>query len=77
MSKVEIALEFCKGCQICVSVCPKEVLRIGKNVNKKGYRYSEMATDECIGCALCALCCPDAVIEVYKDKKKKEKKTKQ
>ncbi|MBW2366386.1 MAG: ferredoxin family protein [Deltaproteobacteria bacterium] len=70
MSKVEIAIEFCKGCQLCVAACPKEVLRIGKGVNKKGYRYSEMVNDDCIGCALCAISCPDAAIEVYKDEKK-------
>ncbi len=72
MSKVEIAIEFCKGCQLCIAACPKEALQIGTGVNKKGYRYSEMANEECIGCALCAISCPDAAIEVYKDKKKEK-----
>ncbi|MGP1514483.1 MAG: 4Fe-4S dicluster domain-containing protein [Bacteroidales bacterium] len=58
----------CKGCGVCVSVCPKHVLALSKNVNTKGYNYSEMINGDCIGCASCAMVCPDGVITVYKAK---------
>lgn len=35
---VTVDREMCKGCGLCVSVCPKHVLEIEKEaVNKKGY----------------------------------------
>lgn len=67
MGKIEVLKEICKSCGFCVSVCPKKVIEIGKNVNLKGYQYAEaVRPDDCIGCALCATMCPDAAIEVYR-----------
>ncbi len=57
----------CKGCELCVSVCPKQILKLDEeNVNVKGY-HPVTVTDEneCIGCASCALMCPDGIINVY------------
>ncbi len=65
---VVIDIERCKGCGVCVVACPKNVLALSKNVNGKGYNYSEATIDECIGCASCAMVCPDGVITVYKVK---------
>ena len=58
----------CKGCSVCVSVCPKHVIAWSKNVNSKGYNYAEMINGDCIGCASCGMVCPDGVITVYKAK---------
>lgn len=58
----------CKGCGVCVSVCPKQVITLSKNVNAKGYNYAEMINGDCIGCASCGMVCPDGVITVYKAK---------
>ena len=59
--------EKCKGCNLCVVACPTKALDLAKEVNGKGYNYSEMVNPEaCIGCASCALVCPDSVITVYK-----------
>ncbi|MBP2644174.1 MAG: 2-oxoglutarate-acceptor oxidoreductase subunit OorD [Firmicutes bacterium] len=67
MPKVEIQEERCKSCSLCIEICPKKVLRIGKKVNAKGYYFVEAAKPEqCIGCALCGTMCPDVAIHVYK-----------
>ncbi|MGI6727850.1 MAG: 4Fe-4S binding protein [Anaerovoracaceae bacterium] len=57
----------CKGCELCVAVCPKKILKIhDSEVNTMGYHpISVTDMDKCIGCANCALMCPDGVISVY------------
>ena len=68
MAKVTFKTDLCKGCGLCVDVCPKQILTIAKDkINKKGHSPAEM-TDEskCIGCAFCATMCPDCVIRVEK-----------
>ena len=66
--KVIIDTERCKGCGLCVAVCPKQIIVISKKSNKKGYFPAETDSSECTGCAACAIMCPDAVIEVLRDK---------
>jgi 2-oxoglutarate ferredoxin oxidoreductase subunit delta len=66
--KIVVDIERCKGCGICIPVCPNDVIALAKEVNGKGYHYAEMIIDECIGCANCAIVCPDGVISVYKTK---------
>jgi len=57
----------CKGCDICVTSCPFDVLLMSREVNEKGYTYSYMLNpDNCTGCASCGLVCPDGCIKVYK-----------
>lgn len=67
MAKIEIRTESCKSCGYCVLFCPKEVLEIGTEVNKKGYPFVHVKyQDKCVGCAVCGMMCPDAAIEVYR-----------
>lgn len=67
---VSVDVENCKGCGVCVSICPTKALALGREVNGKGYNYSYLENAQaCIGCAGCAIVCPDSVIEVYKQKK--------
>ncbi|MBN2456253.1 MAG: 4Fe-4S binding protein [Sedimentisphaerales bacterium] len=68
IGRIEIDTERCKGCGLCVQVCPQDVIVISKRSNKKGYFPAEAANPGCIGCALCAQICPDAAIKVYQDK---------
>ncbi len=65
--KITIDIEKCKGCGLCVAVCPKGSIVICEQSNSKGYCPARPTNGDCTGCALCALVCPDAVIEVYRD----------
>ena len=58
----------CKGCGLCVIVCPKKVLEITDQVNTKGYFPAYRARPEdCIYCSLCCTMCPDVAIEITED----------
>ena len=68
MAKLTFQTDKCKGCGLCVTVCPKQIIALAKEkINQKGYHPAEI-TDEskCIGCAFCATMCPDTVITVEK-----------
>ena len=61
----QIIEDRCKGCGLCVNVCPKNVLEISKNVNAKGYFPAYQARPEdCIFCAICCTMCPDVAIAI-------------
>lgn len=55
--------EMCKGCSICIEVCPKGVLEISLVINRRGY-YIPVVRDEsaCVVCRLCEIICPDFAI---------------
>jgi 2-oxoglutarate ferredoxin oxidoreductase subunit delta len=66
MAKLTFKTDNCKGCGLCVDVCPKKILRLAPDkINKKGHHPAEL-TDEaaCVGCASCAMMCPDCIIKV-------------
>ena len=69
LKKVIFNEERCKSCELCVSVCPKKILRISDDkMNEKGYKPAEIfEQDKCIGCAFCATICPDAAITIEED----------
>lgn len=66
--------DLCKGCSLCISVCPTKILAIDLEVlNAKGYHPAYVENpDNCIACANCAMVCPDLVITVEKFDKQKE-----
>jgi 2-oxoglutarate ferredoxin oxidoreductase subunit delta len=66
---VKFEEERCKGCELCISVCPQKILKLHEiTINLKGY-HPACATDaeKCIGCGNCAVICPDGVISVYRE----------
>lgn len=68
MAKVTIDKDACKGCGLCVTVCPKNIVVLSKTtINGKGYHPIEITDMSlCIGCANCAKMCPDFVLTVEK-----------
>lgn len=53
----------CKGCGICVQLCPKKVLVLDAED-----KAMLMDFEHCIVCGMCELWCPDLAIEVMKKK---------
>ena len=69
MNKVTFRTERCKGCGLCVDVCPKGIITLlTDKLNSKGYHPAAVSDPEkCIACAMCATMCPDSVITVEKE----------
>jgi len=62
-----IEKERCKGCGLCVTVCPKNVLELSEEVNAMGYFPAHQARPEdCVHCTTCCLICPDVAISIFK-----------
>ena len=65
--KVVINSDRCKGCRLCIEVCPKNILVSSSRNNRLGVYVVEVKKGgECIGCSRCAIMCPDVAIEVYR-----------
>lgn len=68
---VSIDTQRCKGCSLCVAVCPQKVLDLSKDPNAKGYYFAQQVNPEkCTGCAMCAQMCPDVAIRVFRETSK-------
>ena len=66
LPEVIFAENLCKGCELCVTVCPTKILKLDTTrVNIRGY-YPAIVYNlsECSGCGSCAKICPDSVITV-------------
>jgi len=71
---VKIVADQCKGCELCVKNCPKQVIEISTNFNRLGYRYAVAKEEGCTGCATCFYTCPEpGTITVTKPKRSLEK----
>jgi 2-oxoglutarate ferredoxin oxidoreductase subunit delta len=65
---IEVDERYCKGCEICVSDCPKNVLALDmERLTPKGYHPAHLIAEGCTGCAICAIVCPEAAITVYRE----------
>lgn len=66
MANMTVDRAKCKGCGLCVTVCPKKLIVLRNDIRTaKGYNPAE-CTDvkECTGCGMCFLMCPDCAIKV-------------
>ncbi len=59
-----IRQEFCKGCGLCVDVCPKHLLIFSTDFrNQKGYYPIALQDKEaCVNCGRCTFMCPDQAL---------------
>ena len=63
---IVIDREACKGCYLCIHVCPKKSIAEAKKLNEKGYYPAEPVPEsECSGCESCMIVCPEMAVEVY------------
>ena len=60
---IVIEAGYCKGCGICIWVCPKSVLAISEELSDRGYYPPKIVDAEaCSSCRQCELYCPDCAI---------------
>jgi 2-oxoglutarate ferredoxin oxidoreductase subunit delta len=63
--RIHVIRELCKGCGFCVEYCPRRVLELSEEFNKKGYHPPIAGNPEaCVCCGLCELICPEFAIYV-------------
>ncbi|MCL2684445.1 MAG: 4Fe-4S binding protein [Synergistaceae bacterium] len=56
---VVINKSWCKGCSLCVGICPKKVLKLDDQV-----KCELIGAGDCMGCRQCENICPDFAITV-------------
>src|SRR5262245_37433382 len=65
---VEIDSGECKGCGLCVEVCPPEVLELAPELNPYVVHPAQYKGEGCTGCGVCYYCCPEpGAVTVYKE----------
>lgn len=57
----------CKGCGICIKVCPVKALSFGEDLGVFATPVPEINLEKCIACGKCTQFCPDAAIKVSKN----------
>lgn len=57
--KINLDKKACRGCQLCVDICPVDVFTFDKNE----FTASVNKEDNCIGCLSCYYVCPSTCIE--------------
>lgn len=73
VGKIHIDKNRCKGCGFCVEYCPRDVLALSDEFNRKGYHPPKVVKeDECCYCQLCESICPEFAIYVTKDQKEEQ-----
>ena len=66
MSRITVDEHYCKGCGLCVDVCPRNIIALDpEKMTDKGYHPARLMDEsQCTACANCALMCPDVAITV-------------
>jgi 2-oxoglutarate ferredoxin oxidoreductase subunit delta len=58
--RIRIIPRYCKGCEICVKLCPVQALGM------EMFKSKVADIDKCVICMQCELRCPDFAISVEK-----------
>ena len=66
MEKIKLNTKRCKGCYLCVSVCPVKALSPSGELSEQGYETVKVDEEKCITCGSCYRMCPDYAIEILK-----------
>ena len=74
---ISINEDRCKGCELCIQVCPKDLIHSATHFSARGYRPAILVDPEgqCTGCLLCSTICPDVAITVYREKQVTSRKS--
>jgi 2-oxoglutarate ferredoxin oxidoreductase subunit delta len=56
---VAIEAELCKGCGLCIAMCPQGLLSRSDELNRRGYRFAEYIGEGCTACGICFHACPE------------------
>jgi ferredoxin len=57
MVRIEVRADGCRGCEICVKLCPTKVLAVGPD-----RKATVEAPADCIACLSCTYACPSGAI---------------
>ncbi|MBR2835447.1 MAG: 4Fe-4S binding protein [Coriobacteriales bacterium] len=70
MPRIVVDDRFCKGCGLCVDVCPQGIIELDHSrITAKGYHPAhlpEANKSQCTGCSTCYVMCPDVAITVVR-----------
>ena len=66
---------YCKGCDLCSKVCPRNVYEKGEEPSANGYLVPKVARPEAclnhmkdrLACEKCVMTCPDRAIEIVEE----------
>lgn len=56
---VSIEADLCKGCGLCIAMCPQGLLFRSDELNRRGYRFAEYIGEGCTACGICFHACPE------------------
>lgn len=61
--------DLCKGCGICIRLCPMKVFSKSNKLSERGiYPPISINKDKCTGCRICEEHCPEMAIFIEKEK---------
>ena len=67
---VQINKDACKGCGICIAMCPVKILVFSDELNSRGVHFPRITDEEkCTECENCMIYCPDFAMVVIKNEK--------
>ena len=64
-TSIMIQNQLCKGCELCVTYCPEDILEMGTELNTKSYFFPHAIPNkeaDCKQCRNCERVCPELSI---------------